>query len=36
VTRILELKLSAADRAAFDKGAELLKTAQDHLAAGAA
>jgi malate dehydrogenase len=36
VTRILELGLSPADRAAFDKGAALLKTAHDHLAAGAA
>jgi len=36
VTRILELRLSAADRAAFEKGAALLKTAHDHVAAGAA
>lgn len=36
VTRILELKLSAADRAAFDSGAALLKAAHDQLAAGAA
>ncbi|HSW29722.1 MAG TPA: malate dehydrogenase [Longimicrobiales bacterium] len=36
VTRILELDLSPADRAAFDKGAAMLKTAHDQLAAGAA
>ncbi len=36
VTRILELRLSEADRAAFDKGAALLKTAHANLAAGAA
>lgn len=36
VTRILELRLSEEDRAAFDKGAALLKTAHDQLAAGAA
>ena len=36
VARILELELSPADRAAFEKGAALLKTAHDHLAAGAA
>lgn len=36
VARILELQLCEADRAAFDKGAALLKTAHDNLAAGAA
>ena len=36
VARILELALSADDRAAFDRGAGLLKTAHDQLAAGAA
>jgi malate dehydrogenase len=36
VTRILELRLSEADRAAFDKGAALLRTAHANLAAGVA